>query len=146
MVPVPEGEYLVSIVSSDEKQTKNKEGKFLELVLQIIDGEHKGRKLWDRLNLWNKSQQAQQIASGTLSAICRAVSVPEPQDSSQLHDKPLIAVVKCRKYNDSITNEVKGYKPHGGDSYSEPAPQAQQPAAAAPQQPTIGNASSKAPW
>ena len=111
--PVPSGLYNVMIVESDMKPTKAGDGQYLELVLQIIDGQYKGRKLWDRLNLFSKNQTAVQIAQSTLSAICHAVNVIQVQDSQQLHDKPLLAKVVFMPAKDGFAekNEVKGYKP-----------------------------------
>ena len=111
--PVPSGLYTVMIVESDMKPTKAGDGQYLELVLQIIDGQYKGRKLWDRLNLFSKNQTAVQIAQSTLSAICHAVNVIQLQDSQQLHDKPLSAKVVYMPPKDGFgeKNEVKGYKP-----------------------------------
>lgn len=108
---LPAGDYDVAIVGSVVQATKAGDGKYLSLELQILNGPHKGRKLFDLLNLWNPSPKAKEIAQGTLSAICRAVGVLTPQDSQDLHNKPLVATVKIRKdeqYGDK--NEVKGYK------------------------------------
>ena len=109
--PVPAGKYLAVIVASEMKPTKNKRGRFLELVMEIIEGECKGRKLWARLNLENDNQQTVQIARGELSSICRAVGVMQPSDSVELHNLPMQVTVKCKKREDNgeITNEVKGY-------------------------------------
>ena len=81
------------------------------MKLQIVEGEHKGRTLYDRLNLWNTSERAAKIAAGTLSAICRAVRVETPQQSEQLHHKQLTAVVDVKEHEGKLRNEVKGYKP-----------------------------------
>ena len=111
--PVPSGLYTVMIVESEMKPTKAGDGQYLELVLQIVDGDFKGRKIWDRLNLFSKNQTAVQIAQSTLSAICHAVNVIQVQDSQQLHDKPLLAKVVFMPAKDGFAekNEVKGYKP-----------------------------------
>ena len=107
--PVPSGLYNVMIVESDMKPTKAGDGRYLELVLQIIDGQYKGRKLWDRLNLFSKNQTAVQIAQSTLSAICHAVNVIQLQDSQQLHDKPLSAKsCTCRQRRIWRKNESQG--------------------------------------
>ena len=109
---LPAGEYEVCIVSSVVEPTKAGDGKFLKLELQVLNGPFQNRKVFDRLNLWNPSQQAVTIAQGTLSAICRAVGVLTPQDSSDLHNKPLrckVVVKKSEEYGES--NEVKAYKP-----------------------------------
>ncbi len=129
---VPAGWYEVMILESEMKATKAQDGNYLELKLQIIEGEHKGRLLWDRLNLDNPNELATQIARGTLSAICRAVGITTPKDSSELHNLPLLAKVATKTYEGELRNEVKGYKPKGGAQA-----QAQAPAggAAAPAKP-----------
>jgi hypothetical protein len=108
---IPAGKYEAVIVASEMKDTKAGDGAYLELEIEVIDGPHKGRKLWDRLNLENKNGTAVKIARSTLSSICRAVGVLEPRDSCELHDLPLCVTVKCRKREDTgdVTNEVRGY-------------------------------------
>ena len=107
---LPAGEYDVCIVSSAVESTRAGDGKFLKLELQVLNGPFQNRKVFDRLNLWNKNPQAVTIAQGTLSAICRAVGVLTPQDSSELHNRPLLATIKTRDYQGSPRNEVAGYK------------------------------------
>ncbi|MBI2930976.1 MAG: DUF669 domain-containing protein [Planctomycetes bacterium] len=109
--PIPAGKYLAVITDSEMKPTKSGNGHYLELTFQIIDGPHKNRLLWSRLNLDNPSEQAVQIAQGELSAICRAVGVMQPKDSLELHNLPLMVTVKCKKREDTgdVVNEIKGY-------------------------------------
>jgi len=108
---VPKGDYQEIIVESEKKPTIKGDGSLLNMVLQIVEGQFKGRKLYDRLNLWNKNEQAAKIAQGTLSAICRAVNVLTPERSEQLHNRTLTAVVDVSEYQGKLRNEVKGYKP-----------------------------------
>jgi hypothetical protein len=119
--PVPEGEYLAVITESQQKATKAGTGHYLELKFQIIEGEHKNRLLWARLNLDNPNQTAVNIAKAELSSICRAVGILTPGDSAELHDKPLKikVVLKKREDNGEMTNEIKAYKPNGSAA---PAP------------------------
>ena len=50
--PVPIDDYLSMIVASEQKDTKSGNGgKYLNLTFEIIDGEFKGRKIFDTLNL-----------------------------------------------------------------------------------------------
>lgn len=122
--PLPNGDYLCVITTSQMKPTKAGDGAFLELELEVIEGPCKGRKLWDRLNLNNANATAVKIAQGTLSAICRAVNVLKPTDSCELHDIPLVAKVACRKRDDTdeLTNIVKGYKPRDAQASNSAAP------------------------
>ncbi len=109
--PIPAGKYLSVITASEMKDTKKAGGRYLELTFEVIEGEHKGRKVWARLNLENANALTVQIAKGELSAICRAIGVMTPNDSVELHNLPLIISVKQKKRDDSdeMTNEIKGY-------------------------------------
>lgn len=114
--PLPAGDYRCVIVSSIKKPTKAGTGYFLELSMEVVDGEHKNRKLTDRLNIWNPNPTAAEIASRTLSSICHATGVMKPNTSEQLHGLPMIvsvAVVPRNDKPDSYTNEIKGYKKAG---------------------------------
>lgn len=109
--PLPAGKYLAAIIESEMKPTKSGTGNYLQLTFQVLDGPHKGRLLWARLNLDNPNATAVQIAQGELSAICRAVGVLVPHDSVELHNLPLVISVRCKKRADTgeITNEIGGY-------------------------------------
>ena len=109
--PLPAGEYQAIISESEMKPTKDAQGKYLQMKLQILNGAYQNRTLIDRLNLVNKNDVAVQIAKGTLSSICRAVNVLTPNDSAELHNKPLTIIVKIKNdQNGNPQNEVKGYK------------------------------------
>lgn len=114
---IPPGDYHAHIVESSMKDTKNKNGQYLELVWQILSGEHVDRKLWTRLNLVNPSQQAVEIAQKHLKSVCDAIGVPGPiSDSNVLHGRACtIKVVKTAataQYGEG--NEVKNYMPLDG--------------------------------
>lgn len=107
---LPDGDYAVIIEASEWKETKKKDGSYLELVLQVVDGPAKGRKVWDRLNLSNPNTVAVDIAQQTLSAICHAVGVLKVSDSTQLHNLPMIVKLKVKQGENGPMNECKGYK------------------------------------
>ena len=109
---IPAGKYVAAITDSKIKPTKRGDGSYLELELTLLEGEYKGRKLWDRLCINHPNVQTVQIARGKLSAICRAVGVMQPQDSLELHNLPLTIRVTCKRREDTgeIVNEVKGYE------------------------------------
>jgi hypothetical protein len=107
------GDYPAVIIDSEMVPTSDGLGQMLKFVHEIIDGPYKGRKLTSRHNLVNRSAEAVRIAKQELSAICRAVGVLTPNDSSELHGRVLMIVVGTKKRNDTgeITNEIKGHKP-----------------------------------
>ena len=80
--------------------------------LRLQDGgPYKGRRVWERLTLKHVNDTTVRIARGNLSAICRAVGVMAPNDSSELHDLPLSITVALRKRDDNgeMANVVKGF-------------------------------------
>lgn len=117
------GEYEAVIVASEMKTTKNGSGAYLELQLKIINGKYQNRTIYDRLNLHNQNAQTVQISQGTLSAICRAIGVLTPADSSELHMKPLRITVAVKKRSDTeeMQAEIKGYKPRSAGPVSSPS-------------------------
>ena len=108
--PVPAGKYLAAVVASEVKPTKARDGSFLELTFQVLEGDYKGRLLWARLNLDNPNPLTVKIARGELSALCRAVGIMEPKDSCEMHNLPLVITVKQKADSDGeVRNEIKGY-------------------------------------
>ncbi len=109
--PIPAGKYLAAITESEMKDNKAGTGSYLQLTFTILEGEHKNRVLWARLNLDNPNATAVKIARAELSAVCHAVGVMAPKDSVELHNLPLVITVKLKKRQDTgeITNVIKGY-------------------------------------
>jgi hypothetical protein len=111
--PIPIGEYLAIITASELKDTKSGTGKYLQLVYDILEGEYKGRKIWERINVINSNVTAQEIGQRALSGVCRAVGIMNPNDSCQLHDIPLKIIVKIKpavgEY--AATNVISNHKP-----------------------------------
>lgn len=110
---IPVGDYEACIVNSEMKPTKDGQGQYLNLEIQIVGGQYQNRKLFEKLNLVNKSDTAVTIAKGTLSAICRAVGVLTPNDSSDLHNKTFRIAVGSKKsdYSGEMENKIKSFKP-----------------------------------
>ncbi len=119
---IPAGKYMAMIIESEMKPTKNGSGSYLQLTFTILDGPHKGRMLWARLNLVNSNQTAVKIAQSELSAVCRAAGVMTPKDSCELHNIPMTITVKVKKRDDTgeLTNEVKGFEPKSAAAASKP--------------------------
>lgn len=122
--PIPAGKYVAAIIASEMKPTKAGTGQYLELTFQVLNGDYKNRLLWTRLNLDNPNATAVQIARAELSAICRAVGVMAPNDSTELHDLPLVINVRCKRRDDTgdIVNEIKGFSPKESASPPKPEP------------------------
>ena len=143
---LPPGRYVAQIVQSEMRPTKAGNGQLLWLELDVLEGPHQGRKIWDQLNLVNPNQQTVEIAQRTLSAICHAVGQMQVTDSEQLHFRPMQVTLAVepdsRDKHKPIEeqrkqNKVKGYA--GGAGVPSPRP------AAPPTSPPVRPATAPAP-
>ena len=109
--PIPAGWYKAVITESEEKPTKAQTGSYLQMTVEVIEGEYAGRKAFERLNLNNPNATAVEIAQRTLSSICRAVNVMTPRQSADLHDKPFMVKIKVKPAKDGYdaSNDIAEY-------------------------------------
>ncbi len=167
---IPPGKYPVLIEKAEVKPTKSGTGHYIELEMSVLDGPHKSRKLWDRINIQNPSHEAQEIALRQLAALGQALGLSCIRDTAQLLNTACLAHVKVKNEQ----NEVRTYSPltpaaapgvpqvPATPQYAPPAPQYMPPPAApqypppavaqpqytppAPQQAPQGGAPGKPPW
>lgn len=136
--PLPPGDYACMITASEMKPTKNGAGEYLELSIEVQDGQFANRKLFERLNLKNANPDAERIAYESLGELCRAMSKTTIKDSNELHNKRFVARVEVEQgkpyTKDGVTkegsaqNRIKKYLNISG---SAPATNTNQPQAAA---------------
>lgn len=127
--PLPRGMYPVIVIESAIKPTLAGTGEYIELTLQVVDGEFAGRRVWDRLNVSNPNKTAEDIAKRQLQELCLAAGVSSLNETEQLHDIPVLAEIDLDR-KDQSRNRVMGYQAVGG---SKPvASQAARPAPASP--------------
>lgn len=110
---IPKGDYKLRICDSAIQENSRKTGNILKLTLEIVEGPHTGRKVWDQLNLSNDNEMAVKIGRERLSAYCHATGVQVLQDTTQLHGIVFIGkiIVKQDKNGDyDDRNEVRNLK------------------------------------
>ena len=114
--PLPAGVYLAHIVESDVQPLKSGNGEGLKLTFEIIDGQFKGRKVWENLNIRHSNEDTQRIAQSQLSGLCHAVNVIKLMDTAALHFKPVRINVTVREAvgQYKASNNIKGYEAAGG--------------------------------
>lgn len=115
---LPKGKYLAMAIASELKATKSNTGEYLQLTFEIIDGQFKGRKIFDRLNIRNSNRVAEEIGQRQLSALCHAVNVLSLTDSDLLHDIPVVLDIGIEDGRDGYEaqNRVKGYSSARGET------------------------------
>jgi len=138
--PIPPGDYPAQIINSEWRDTKSGSGRYIWMEIEITDGQYRGRKLFERLNIENSNPTAVDIAFRTMSSISRACGVLKLKETEQLYFKEFTISLKVRPagpdkngIDRDAQNEIKGYKSLRGSA----------PAASAPSAPA---ASSAPPW
>lgn len=123
--PLPTGWYIAAMTASELKPTKDAaqtQHFMLSAEYTIMDGQYKGRKVFQQYNIGHSNPATKEIAFKQLSSIAHAVGVIQVQDSQQFHGLPLKIRVKLKeggekkdamgtvvgKYDPQ--NEVVGYK------------------------------------
>ena len=116
------GWYPAELVKSTLKDTRNKDGKYLEFQFKIIedanDEKSEGRFVFANLNIVNKNETAVKIAHSDLKAICEAVGFEgDLEDTVDLHNIPLMISVKLKPETPDwpAKNEIKGYKAYDAE-------------------------------
>lgn len=113
------GEYTVTILGSEVKDTKAGTGRILKLEYKVGDT---NRKYFDQINFMNQNETAQKIGQQTLKKIAEAVGVVNFSDSEALHNKRMNIVVSQKMgnpYTDKfgtpqparLQNNITAYKP-----------------------------------
>lgn len=137
--PLPAGDYQCRIADAGINPTKDGNGKYIKLSLDVIGPTHAGRKLFANLNIRNASAKAEEIGRQQLGSLMRAVGLPTLTDTDQLIGGVFVAKVAVRndeKYGEG--NEIKAYKAVSGSA----PPAASIPKAASAAAP----AASAPPW
>jgi len=126
--PIPAGSYRLQVIESKLEDTKAGTGEMLTLTLEVLEGQFKGRRIWDRLNIRNQNPDAQRIAQQALRNLCLSVNVPQIRDSEQLHFKPFTARVVVEP------DKTGQYGPQNRVRYIDPTAAMTKPAAGSGQQ------------
>ena len=95
------------------KKTKAGTGSYLTCQLVVLEGENKGRYIFNLLNLDNPNPVAVEIAQKELATICEACGIDEIEDSTELHGIPMAIRVVIKEGSGGYPpkNEIKMYKP-----------------------------------
>lgn len=136
---IPAGTYVGKVIESSIVKTKDKKGNMMVFVWEVLKGDQKDAKIWDRVNFENENPKAVEIAQKTLASMCEAIGVKKSKfvDTSQMHGVPceikvsieiddsgkydpsngiknIFAMGKKSKADDSGKNSKKGKKGKNG--------------------------------
>jgi len=145
--PIEPGTYILAIERTEMKKTSDwqnpGDNESLMIGWRVLEGPNTGRMVFDFLRIVNKDAQTVKNAKKDLARICLACGVEAIQNTAQLHQIPIKAVVKIREAANGYPakNYTKFWEQHvarndapmPGQSMPQAAPQAPQAAAAVPQ-------------
>ncbi len=153
--PVPPGAYTAMIVESELKKT-NAGGEMIVLEIDIQEGEHAGRKIFERLNIKNENSKAVDIAYRTLAEIGKALGMTTIKDTAQLHNKRMTINVKVDpakpyvkegvSYPGSPQNGITRFLPYAGGAVKATTQTVSADKAPEATQPSQADTSSVPPW
>lgn len=103
---IPPGKLPCLIEKAELKENKKGTGHFVALVLSILEGLHKNRKLFVNINIANPNDQCVEIGRRTLRSLWDALSLPpiKPGEDhiGQLVDKVVVAHVRVRNEQNEV--------------------------------------------
>ncbi len=110
---LPPFNYAMKIQSCEVKKTKNGNGHFVAIEMEIMDGPEAGRRVRDNINIENPSEQCQKIGRASFSALCRAFDMVNCADPSVFIGQYVVAHVKVKINKDTKEkeNQVRTYSP-----------------------------------
>jgi hypothetical protein len=126
---LPPGDYPVLIESAEVKATKSKDGAYVKVKMSVVDGQFKGRELFDNINIHNPNQQCVEIGLRSLAALGQSVGLRHVADTDQLANKVCVAHVKV-KDNQNVIRTYSSATPTAAPAA--PQPTYQPPASPVP--------------
>src|SRR5262249_39861142 len=133
-VPIRPSWQSAQIVEVSRKEAQNNSSStYILAVFEIIEGEHKGRKIFQNITLTNQNQQAVEIGQRLLTDICNALKIGPLKNLEVLLYKPMKVRVGIKRDKDGVypdrnqITQVRAYDfvpKRGGGSASVTAPAA----------------------
>ena len=103
LVPIPPGWQSAHIVEASYKEVlNNSTSTYMLAVFEIIEGEHKGRKIFQNVTLTNQNQQAVEIGQRLLTDICNALKIGSLKNLEVLQYKPMKVRVGIKRDKDGV--------------------------------------------
>ena len=109
--PLPAGWYSVRIADAEVKPFAKTAGEYLMLTLEVTDGEHANRKLFDRLMPTHENDEAARISRERLSALREAIKLWQSKSIKDFVGKVCKVKVRIGKPQEGYDpkNEISGY-------------------------------------
>lgn len=98
---LPPGKYPVVIIDVEHRSNKSSAGKHVWIQMEVVEGEHAGRYIWNRYNVENANADAESIGKRELTKLCHAVGLPSGfKHVDELLNRSFMVVLKTKKDRD----------------------------------------------
>lgn len=107
---LPKGNYRCVVTEAEIKPTKTDPTvNTLALKIEIIDGQYKGRLIFENLNLWHKNPQVVEISKKKLKSLSDSLDFGEDgvSDTSELINKVTIMRLACKNDENNVNGFLK---------------------------------------
>ena len=123
--PIPDGVYPVLVEKITIKDTADGTGRRANVQLKVTDGDHKGRVVFDGMNLHNKNRDAQRMGRDQVVSLLTAAGIKGERNLSKLVQREVLAKIKTKPaqngYEASNQVAINGYRPLGGATAAPPS-------------------------
>jgi len=113
--PLPNGDYKVEIIDSEEKESKNGH-MYISLDMVVRGGQYDGRHIFENLNVGHPNETVVNIAHQTIKKISLALGKSGVKDSSDLHGKPFMVNILNKLNKKGEPTEYRKFSPLEGES------------------------------
>lgn len=120
---IPPGNYTVQIEKTELRTTKKGDGHYVWLEMVVLEGQYKGRKLWDQINIDNPSVKCAEMGRKAFGDLVRAAGYQKVSNTDVLLQSIVVAVVKVK----DSQNEIRTYKSTNQGDLGQPQPPTGQP-------------------
>jgi len=121
---LPVGEYLSILHKAEIKPTKAGDGQYIDCQFKVVDGQHKGRGFFDKINISNPSQQAVEIGLARLNTILSIGGLSQCGSTEELEHARIhvLAVLGVEEHNGGTRNFLNFIKNPKAQSQKSPQP------------------------
>lgn len=118
---LPKDKYLMQIVESDYVENSKKNGHYLKLVREVMEGKFKGRKFFSNLNLDNPNPQAVEMANKEFTSTCKACGKIAVEDTEELHFIPHYVTLAVKEGKNNAPDQNMIINIESADGYAAPS-------------------------
>lgn len=111
-VVLPKDWYTLVCTSDEVVDISDNRGRLLKQMWSVVDGPHKGAKIFVNLNLWHINEDTAKSAWSDIAAQMAALGMTQLNDTREMHNRPLRALVGVKAASGGYeeSNRVRAWR------------------------------------